>query len=176
MATATRYNKSKAVDTRALNVQPNNWPEALVVTVFLEGEEVGPVEAIQGKKLSPNGAVTYKGAIAGGWELEGEPTETLRQLSFVSNGVDLKIGAEGVHQAESGNPTVFLSGVVELKPFSGQAVRYSVRVRATYVVKDEAYCLHVESWPAPVGAPRGPQVVGRVGAGFVLRPRPAKAA
>lgn len=175
MAVATRYQKKQGPDTRVLNNTGDLWPATVVVTVFLEGEEVGPVNCIQGAKLSDKGNVTYKGAIAGGWELDGEPTETLGLLSFVANGKRLRVGAEGVHQSSNRNPTVFHSGGIELRPKTGDPKGYSVRVRATYSVKEEAYSLYVDVWPVAPG-PRGPQVIGSVGAGFTLRPAKKAAA
>lgn len=170
MATATRNRSKSAPDTRKPNLQPNAMPANVIVTVFLDGEEVGPVEIPQNAKLSPSDNVTYRGGISGGWELDGEPTETLGLLTFVAQGTRLSVGTEGVHQSKSKNPTVFHSGVVELEVNGGEPRRYSVRLYATYSVKHEGYSLSIDAWPAPVGQPRGPQVVGTIGSGFVLRP------
>lgn len=176
MATATRTRYNKKADTRKLNDGQNIWPAQVIFTVFIDGEEVGPKEAIQGAKYSESGNVTYKGSVSG-WVLDGEPTDTLRALSIIANGQQLKVGAEGVHKAATtGNPTVFMSTNFELVAKDGSVLRYQARARATYLVKSECYSLHVEAWLAPTPAARGPQVVGGIGEGFVLRPRPTKAA
>lgn len=172
MATATSTRRSKATDTRKPNLQPNALPATVTVIVLLEGEEVGPISVPQNAKLSDSGNVTYRGGIKGGWELEGEPNTTLKLLEFVVDGQKLAVGSEGVHNSSKDNPTVFHSGVVALPVAGGEPKRYSVRIYATYSVKFEAYSLSIDVWPVAPPRPRGPQVVGQIGAGFSLRPKP----
>lgn len=175
MATARTRTRNK-VDTRKLNEQPNNHPANIVVTAFTEGEEIDFVEVPQNVKLSDKGAVTYKGGIAGGWEMEGAPVATLNSLSYVIDGVTLKPSAERAHDSSKGNPTIFHGGTITVPVAGQEPKKYQVQVWTTYSLKHEAYSLDVKAFPVAIGTgrPRGPQVVGRVGSGFSLRPEAAR--
>lgn len=171
---AARTRTRKAQDTRALNFQPNNMPEHIVVVVSTDGEEIGPIAIPQNAKLSDKGNVTFNGGIKGGWVLEGSPNAALASLSFVIGGVELKASSDGVHLSSNDNPTIFFGGTIQIKAFdAAEPRRFTVQVWATYSVKHESYSLSVKAFPAPsaTGRPRGPQVVGQVSPGFVLAPQ-----
>lgn len=177
MAWATKdKKKAKQEDLRKPNFQPNNMPEHLVLTVFVDGEIVDDLEIPQNPKLSEAGNITYKGGIAGGWPLEGDPTHALNSITIVmADGTTLKTSEEAAHDSKAGNPTIFHGAPIEIRRFDGVVTKHRISVWTTQGA-DGTYGLKATTMPAAVGRPRGPQVVGRAGAGFGLIPRVSAAA
>lgn len=169
---------SEATKTgRKPNTQPNGLVPALSVEVFLGDEALGAIQVPQDEFLSKNGNVLFHGRIARGWQLPGDPSETLGALRFVVNGQEATRSETGVHLTAprtnkdgktipntGGELIVAHTSIQDLtvdqtgQDFMVNVFAKKVRAKAG---KEQHYSLRVQGMPKAIGTP-GVQVVGEV--------------
>lgn len=165
---------------RKPNVQPNGLVSHLTIEVFLGDQALGAITAPQEDMLSKSGNVLYRGRIRSGWQLPGDPSETLAALRFVVNGVEAHQSDTGVHLTSPSVRKDKVTGVSKEIPGTGgelivcntsvidastdgSGVRQIINVFAKRLKakagKDLGYSLRVQN--LPIGQP-GEQVIGEV--------------
>lgn len=179
MGTTSKSKKGQP-DTRPLNIQPNEMPAAVTATVLIDGEQQFTLDIDQADKRSEKGNVGYKAEIQG-WVLEGNHVDTLKAITVLVNGVQLKMSDAGVHDSQHENPTTFRSATIVLPVNGGEPRRYVAKSYVTFSVakKTPTYSLTVTVYAAPTSSQgeRPGHVTGaRINGSIVLHQPAAKAA